>query len=457
MSDRKQYRTANEYLQYLKGELSNQERHSIERDLETDPFEKEAMEGLEAITPGEAEEDILAMHAKLRKRMRRKRKIAFYSAAASIASLLIVGTIFLQIHDFNPEIAEKSMLDEKSFSTAAESDESGATGEGSEPVVLEEQKDAGARAETEITEVQVADAPDPEVTALEVADEVARAEAPIRETEMKYDMEVVDEKIVATDEEIVAMEAEPVPGAAKRTKSVRYKPAAEAPEQEQKMALRQEEFTHLVSGKVSGVVISGEDMGPIPGAAVSIKGTSRGVVTDMDGRFTIPVEYDSNTTIIASFVGMETQEYQVAETQDFELVMQPDAMTLDEVVIVGRGVQRRAEQTGAYTTVDLKEEEAGTDYTLAEPTGGYKAFKQYIEEHISFPSEESTVSRAIVVLRFTVSHTGNIEDIMALRSPGLAFTREAERLLLEGPSWLPASSDKGTKEDAVRVRIVFKK
>ncbi len=117
MSGKKKHRAANEYLQYLKGELSKQERYSMEKDLETDPFEKEAMEGMEMLAPDQAEDDILSLHNRLRKRLSRKRRIAWYSAAASIASLLIIGTVFLQIYDFNPEKSEK-VLNEEAFNVA---------------------------------------------------------------------------------------------------------------------------------------------------------------------------------------------------------------------------------------------------------------------------------------------------------------------------------------------------
>ena len=85
------------------------------------------------------------------------------------------------------------------------------------------------------------------------------------------------------------------------------------------------------------------------------------------------------------------------------------------------------------------------------------AAKAYIEEHIRFPPDDSTTQRGVVILRFTVSQTGNIEDVSALRSPGDSFTQEAKRLLLEGPGWLPASSNQQNREDAVRLRIIFKK
>ena len=99
MSAKRKYRTPNEYLKYLKGELSREERNTFERDLQADPFEMDAMEGMEQIPARELEEDMLSLHASLNKRLKRRKRRNFYYAAASVASLLIVGTVFLNIYN----------------------------------------------------------------------------------------------------------------------------------------------------------------------------------------------------------------------------------------------------------------------------------------------------------------------------------------------------------------------
>ncbi len=115
MSGKNKHRSANDYLQYLKGEISSQDRHAFEKGLEADPFEQEAMEGLESLETGQTEQDILYLHMRLRKRLSRRRRVAFYSVAATVASLLIVGTVFLKIHDFNPSSDEKQVYPEEAF------------------------------------------------------------------------------------------------------------------------------------------------------------------------------------------------------------------------------------------------------------------------------------------------------------------------------------------------------
>ena len=113
MSAKRKHRTTNEYLKYLKGELSSEERHSFERDLEADPFEMEAMEGMEKHPAGEVEEDFLSLHATLQKRLRRRKRRTLYYAAATVASLLLVGTVFLNIYNVNPKSASESISREE--------------------------------------------------------------------------------------------------------------------------------------------------------------------------------------------------------------------------------------------------------------------------------------------------------------------------------------------------------
>ena len=93
----------------------------------------------------------------------------------------------------------------------------------------------------------------------------------------------------------------------------------------------------------------------------------------------------------------------------------------------------------------------------AQPSVGYRAFKQYIENNIQFPEVETTTDRVVVILKFTVTTAGEITDIVPLRSKGEPFTQEAIRHIKEGPSWNPATDENGHIEEIVRIRIVFKK
>ncbi|MCD7852237.1 MAG: TonB-dependent receptor [Parabacteroides sp.] len=100
--------------------------------------------------------------------------------------------------------------------------------------------------------------------------------------------------------------------------------------------------------KVTGTVISAEDNKPIIGASIVVKGTTIGTVTDFNGAFSLDVP-SSAKTLVVSFVGMKTQEMGVKPT--LNVILESDTETLDEVVVTGYGVQRKASFTGAASIV----------------------------------------------------------------------------------------------------------
>lgn len=116
-------------------------------------------------------------------------------------------------------------------------------------------------------------------------------------------------------------------------------------------------FLFLLSGivygqsiRITGQVTDASNAMTIPGASVQIKGTTQGTATDMDGRFSL--EAAPNATLVVSFLGYETQEVNVDGRSIINVSLRTSAVGLDEVVVIGYGVQRRSTFTGAATTVD---------------------------------------------------------------------------------------------------------
>ncbi len=99
---------------------------------------------------------------------------------------------------------------------------------------------------------------------------------------------------------------------------------------------------------ISGVVKDSHG-NPIIGANVMEKGTTRGIVTDIDGKFTLKVA--PKATIIVSYLGYGTQTLKAASNMD--VVLKEDNALLDEVVVVGYGQQKKANLTGAVSVVDV--------------------------------------------------------------------------------------------------------
>ena len=101
---------------------------------------------------------------------------------------------------------------------------------------------------------------------------------------------------------------------------------------------------------VTGTVVD-ETGEPLIGASVMVKGNADGVVTDIDGQFTMKVA--QGTTLLISYIGYKTQEVKV-EGPTLNIVMAEDNALLDEVVVVGYGTQKKATMTGAVTVVTDK-------------------------------------------------------------------------------------------------------
>jgi len=109
-----------------------------------------------------------------------------------------------------------------------------------------------------------------------------------------------------------------------------------------------------VTGKVTSA--RGE---PIPGVTVLVKGSPIGTITDIDGNYSF-ANIPEDATLVFSFVGLLTQEIEVKGSSTIHVTMQEDVIGVDEVVIVGYGSQRKANLTGAVSTVSLPQMEKRT-------------------------------------------------------------------------------------------------
>ncbi|WP_432708786.1 TonB-dependent receptor plug domain-containing protein [Pedobacter sp.] len=113
-------------------------------------------------------------------------------------------------------------------------------------------------------------------------------------------------------------------------------------------------FAHAFAQQktVSGKVIFSDDKLPIPGASVKIKGSSTVVQSGPDGTYTIKAL--PTDVLVFSYVSMATQERPVGTNSTINVALKTDNNDLNEVVVVGYGTQKKANLTGAVTTVDTK-------------------------------------------------------------------------------------------------------
>ena len=105
----------------------------------------------------------------------------------------------------------------------------------------------------------------------------------------------------------------------------------------------------VVTGKVTSV----DEGTSIPGVSVLIKGTTKGVVTNSDGNYSI--DASAEDILIFSFLGYKSQERAVRSTSVIDIQLETDVSELNEVVVVGYGTQRKSDVTGSVGSVDVQD------------------------------------------------------------------------------------------------------
>ncbi len=128
--------------------------------------------------------------------------------------------------------------------------------------------------------------------------------------------------------------------------------------------------------------------GPVIGATVKVKGAQGGTITDYDGNYTIDAQ--SNSTLVFSYVGYQTQEVKVAGKKTLNVTLHEDEALLNEVVVVGYGTMRKSDLTGAVTQVDSKAFEKSVSTSIDQVLQGRAAGVQ-IQANTGTPGGSSTI------------------------------------------------------------------
>lgn len=118
---------------------------------------------------------------------------------------------------------------------------------------------------------------------------------------------------------------------------------------------------------ITGTVVDVNDE-PVIGANVVVKGTTNGTITDLDGRFTI--EADSKSVLNVSYIGYLTKEITVGNQQSIRIILLEDTKTLDEVVVIGYGTQKKADLTGSVANVNTDDLNTQSNTTIGQALQG---------------------------------------------------------------------------------------
>ena len=104
---------------------------------------------------------------------------------------------------------------------------------------------------------------------------------------------------------------------------------------------------------VTGTVTEASSGQPLPGVNVIVKNTSKGASTDFDGNFTL-LDVPLNSIVVVSYLGFVSQEITVVNSQPLAIALVEDSESLNEVVVIGYGTQRKELVTGAYSSMDAE-------------------------------------------------------------------------------------------------------
>jgi iron complex outermembrane receptor protein len=109
--------------------------------------------------------------------------------------------------------------------------------------------------------------------------------------------------------------------------------------------------------QISGKVTDAKDGSSLPGATVQVKGTTTGVLTDLDGKYTLKVK--SGAVLSFSFIGYNPQEVAVTNQSTLNVSLQQASTMLDQIVVVAYGTKKKSDLTGTVTSVTAKEFQKG--------------------------------------------------------------------------------------------------
>lgn len=175
--------------------------------------------------------------------------------------------------------------------------------------------------------------------------------------------------------------------------------------------------------EITGTITSSLDSEPLIGATITVKGTSSGTVTDIDGRYNISAAGDA--ILVISYTGFTTQEIAVNNRTQIDMSLDVDTEVLDEVVVVGYGTQKKGTLTGAVAAIDGKELEKSLSPNLGAALAG-KVAGLYIDTESAQPGADNPAIRVRGTNTFNNTSALVVIDGIPNRAGGLSRINPAD-------------------------------
>ena len=146
----------------------------------------------------------------------------------------------------------------------------------------------------------------------------------------------------------------------------------------------QQQQTKVITGTVTD-----DTKQALPGASVIVKGTTIGIITDIDGKFSLKVPENAKTLVV-SFVGMVPQEIEIGSKTTFNVLLVQETIGLEEVVAVGYGTVRKKDLTGSVSSVNSAKLAERSSFSAAQAIQG-KAAGVVVQQQNSNPGADAKV------------------------------------------------------------------
>jgi TonB family protein len=424
---------------YHNGELDARAMHQLERRAQDDPFLMDALEGYEnAAGNKQAQLDDLA--GRLQQRTAKERRIIPFRLMAIAASILVVLTIGgLWLYRSQPASPPKTAVVIKPEVKTPVATPAAITPEKKQEIVA--LKSPPPKQYKRYTTVQKADIQadamiqpvQPEQTVAvesKIANKVAKDTTPLNEIVAMGYADQPKKDVKATASRSVLKEVQITP----TDKLLQAKVAGVNTEPRKISPNMQGYFKDGTPNIISGLVIGKNDNLPLPGASVKIAGTNIQAVTDMNGKFVLPVDSTAKAKLVITSIGYQTMQINARDSVK-TIALQPNNQSLSEVVVVGYGTQKNA---------------ANNATTNAHPKNGQDNFNNYLKENAVSPDGK----KGSVTVSFMVDDKGHISDIKVIKSLSKATDQKAIDLINDGPYWIGNANGKPEK---VTLKIKFAK
>ncbi|MDQ2179460.1 carboxypeptidase-like regulatory domain-containing protein [Marinifilum sp. D714] len=433
-------------LAYFGNKMTEKEKHAFEKSVMMDEFESDAYDGLSKLGSLEIEQDLEELKLSLESKMnsKQKKRLIWLPYAASIIVILGLSFVLYFINqtprgnEFVSQDIEQAKPKQK-FESIQITKEDSLNISTDQPIEELE--------EVELVEEKGIDVVDLEV---QMADEYE---------ELQFAQEIKDEEI-ETSEPIL--------------KVLKVK-------ENQSSRIVTNKVEKALSGKVAGVTVSKRDTGirirgfatigndenarkisglvvdkektPIPGVMIVVNGTTKGTMTDLDGKFAMSLaDTNSNYKLTASFVGFETKEVDVADS--LLVVLEQDAVEMNEVVVTAYGSEKKkAFETGSVSEVKMDKPIKSWNKVLPSQSKNISIYKENMISSLKSEFETELTGRYKLRVSFIVYSSGSIGNVKVKGDNNLKLTKKIKELIRNGEKWIPAESNDAPTDSKVRFTL----